>query len=232
MVSLEEAVIARLKTHGEVFEILVDPVLALKCKKGEAVDFSELLATDQVFKDAKTGERASEQLMNKIFGTNDVNDIAGKIIRKGDVHLTTDQRKEMLEEKRKRIVSIISQRSINPQTNAPHPPARIEKAMDEAKVHVDINKSAEEQVENTLKEIRKIIPIKFESVEIAIKIPANYAGNIHGIIKEFGEIKKEEWDRDGSLLSLIEIPAGLQDEFYGKINNLTHGEGQIKLLKK
>jgi ribosome maturation protein SDO1 len=52
MVKLEEAVIARLESHGERFEILVDPDLAMKLKKGEEVDFEELLAADTVFKDS------------------------------------------------------------------------------------------------------------------------------------------------------------------------------------
>ncbi len=232
MVSLEDAVIARLKTHGEVFEILVDPRLSLELKRGEEVDFSELLAIDQIFKDSKTGERASEQLINEIFGTNDVIGIAEKIIKRGDVHLTSEQRREIMEEKRRRVVSIIARKSINPQTRAPHPPSRIDKAMEEARVKIDMNKPAEQQVDGVLKAIKPIIPIRFESIDLAIKIPAQYATSIYGALKEFGEMKREEWDKDGNLLSLVNIPAGLQDKFYGKINSLTHGEGEIKILKR
>ncbi|OYT53735.1 MAG: ribosome assembly factor SBDS [Candidatus Altiarchaeales archaeon ex4484_2] len=232
MVNVEDAVIARLKTHGETFEILVDPQLSLELKRGEKVDFSELLAIDQIFKNSKTGERTSEQLINEIFGTNDVKEIAERIIKKGDVHLTSEQRKDILEEKRRGIVSLIARRSINPQTRTPHPPSRIDKAMNEAKVQIDMNKPVGEQVERVLKAIKPIIPIRFESIDLAIKIPAQYATNSYGALKEFGETKKEEWDKDGNLLSLVNIPAGLQDEFYGKINSLTHGEGEVKILKR
>ncbi len=232
MVSLEEAVIARLKTDGENFEILVDPNLALRYKRGENIDFGELLAIDKIFKDAKNGEKASEQMMNTIFGTTDVYKIVQIILQKGDIHLTTEQKREILKEKKRKIISIIARKAINPQTNTPHPPSRIEKAMDEAKINININKSAEEQVETVMREIRRIIPIRFENIDVAIKIPSRYAGGIYGILREFGEIKKEGWDKDGNLLLLIEIPAGLQDEFYKKINGLTHGEGQVKILRR
>jgi len=59
VVSLDEAVIARLETHGERFELLVDPELAFKFKLGEEVDLEALLAINKVFKDAKKGEKAS-----------------------------------------------------------------------------------------------------------------------------------------------------------------------------
>jgi len=64
-----------------------------------------------------------------------------------------------------------------------------------------------------------------------VKIPATYAGNTYRVLREYGEVKKEEWDR-GDLMSLIEIPAGVQDEFYSKLNSLTHGEVKIKLMEK
>jgi ribosome maturation protein SDO1 len=230
MVSLDDAVIARLKTHGEVFEILVDPDLALKYKEGENVNINELLAINNIFKDAKAGDKASEQLMSKIFGTTDVLSIVDRILKKGEVHLTIEQRKTIMGDKRRRIITIIARNAINPQTNTPHPATRIEKAMDEAKVSINMTKSAEGQIDEVLKAIRPIIPIKFATLNIAIMIPAQYAGGCHGVLKEFGEVKKEEWNK-GDLLCSMEIPAGLQDELYNKLNKMTHGEVKTKVLK-
>lgn len=230
MVSLDDAVIARLKTHEEVFEILVDPDLALKYTEGGDVNFNELLAINTIFKDARAGDKASEQSMKKVFGASEFKDIIDRILKKGEVHLTTEQRKRMMEDKKKQIISLIARNAINPQTNTPHPPTRIERAMDEAKFSVIMSKSAKEQVEAALKAIRPIIPIKFATIEIAVKIPAQYAGSCYAILKEFGEVRKEEWS-GGDLICLMETPAGLQDEFYSRLNNLTHGEVKIKILR-
>ncbi len=230
MVSLDNAVVARLKTHGEVFEILVDPDLALEYKEGETVDLNELLAINTIFKDAKTGDKASEQSMNKIFGTTEVRDVVDRILKKGEVHLTTEQRKRIIENKRRQVIAMIVRNAINPQTNTPHPAIRIEKAMDEAKISISMTKSVKEQVDVVLKAIRPIIPIKFATTNIALKVPAQYAGSCYRILEEFGEVKKKEWDK-GDLLCLLETPAGLQDELYNRLNNLTHGEVKIKVIR-
>lgn len=231
MVSLDDAIIARLKTHGETFEIWVDPDLALRYKEGEKIDFKELLAIDNVFKDAKSGEKASEKLVGDIFGSNDIKIVVDRILKKGEVHLTTEQRRRILEEKRKEIIAIIAKNAINPQTGTPHPPSRIENAMNEAKVNIVIHKSARRQVDAVVRALRSILPIKFESIKMAIKIPPQYAGASYTSLHGFGEIEREEWGKGGELMMLMVIPAGLRDELYNKLNNLTHGEVEVKILR-
>jgi len=191
MVSLDKAIIARLKTGGETFEIYVDPDLAIEYKKGTNVLLEDLLAVQEVFKDASTGKKASAESMVKAFGTSDLPTVVDRIIHKGEIHLTAEQRKKMIDEKRRQIITYISRNSINPQTKAPNPPARIEAAMEEARVQVDPFKSAKEQVETVVKEIRPILPIKFDTVQMAVKIPAAYANNSYRILREYGEVKKE-----------------------------------------
>lgn len=232
LVSVEEAVIARLVTHGEHYEVLVDPDLALDFKRGKEIDIATVLAIDTIFKDAKKGDRASEEHMAKVFATSDPMEIAKQIIRKGEIQLTTDQRRRMLEDRKKQIVALITRNAINPQTNAPHPPQRIEKAMEEARVHVDLHKTAEEQIQAVTKELRPIIPLRFEERSIAVKIPAQYASRAHSTVKQFGAIKKEEWLKDGSWAFLIDLPAGAVEEFFNELNSLTKGDVETKILKK
>jgi ribosome maturation protein SDO1 len=231
MISLEDAVIARLEYYGEHFEILVDPDMAADFKRGEAIEVQEILAVEEVFKDAKRGDKASEEAMMKAFNTTDILDAAAIIIRKGHVQLTAQQRKEMTEEKRKKIVATITREAINPQTKLPHPARRIEIAMEEAKIHIDPFKSVDEQVNTVLKAIRIKIPIRFERVQVAIKIPGDFSGKVYNVIPEFGKTRKEEWQQDGSWVAIVEIPGGMQDNFYRKLNELTHGQVETKLLK-
>jgi ribosome maturation protein SDO1 len=230
LVSLEKAVIARLDTRGERYEVLVDPELALKLKRGEEVDMSSLLAVDTVFKDARKGDKAGVEHLKEVFGSSDPIEVAKAIIKKGEIQLTTEQRRKMLEDKRKQIVSIIAKNAINPQTNTPHPPGRIEKAMEEAKVNIDLWRTAEEQVPVVVKALRPIIPIRFEEKTLAVKIPPQYAAKAYPVIKPFGEIKKEEWQKDGSWIFLIDIPAGMVDDFLRELNSLTKGEVETKIL--
>ena len=131
----------------------------------------------------------------------------------------------------KQIINIITKNAINPQNKKPHPYQRIEKAIEEANVKIDLMKNAEEQVEDVVKSIRAIIPIRMEQVELAIKIPSAFTAKGYNIVAQLAQIKKEEWQSDGSWVSVVNLPAGLQMELLDKLNKLTHGRVQTKLLK-
>ncbi|MEM4187697.1 MAG: ribosome assembly factor SBDS [Candidatus Hadarchaeum sp.] len=230
MVKLEDAVVARLSSHGTTFEVLVDPELALSLRTGGSVDMHNLLASDKIFKDSKKGDVASEEMIRKVFGTTDVYKVAEQIVKKGEVQITTEQRRRMREQRLKQVVAIISRRAVNPQTGLPHPPARIETAINEAKVQIDEYKSAEEQIPKIVKALAPILPLKFETKRIAIKIPASYVGRVQRTVREFGVVKQEQWLNDGSWAVVVEIPAGVQGEFFDRLNDLTRGEVETKVL--
>jgi len=230
MVKLEEAVIARFDCAGEKFEILVDPKLAMKMKRGEQVNFNDLMAIDTIFKDSAKGTEQSPDAINKAFGTGDIEKVAQKIIQKGEVQLTTEQRKELREQKHKEIVQLIARNAMNPQTKTPHPPQRIELAIEEAKIHIDEFKPAEEQATEIMQKLKSLIPISFEKAKIAVKIPAEYSGKASALLHRY-ELKKEEWGNDGSLMAVVEMPAGLRADFLNEINHLTHGNIETKFLE-
>ena len=230
MVRLEEAVIAKFSSHGMDFELFVDPELVLSFRAGQNIDLRSVLAVDKVFKDAKKGEAASEETLKKVFNTTDLLAVAEQVIRRGKVQVTTEQRRRMREERRRQIVSLISKRAINPQTGLPHPPARIEGALEEAGVNVDELKSAEEQLQPIVKALQPILPLKFEMRRVAIKIPASYAGRAFHAVRGFATLKREQWLEDGSWVAVVEIPAGVQAELLDKLNELTRGEVQTKVL--
>ncbi len=229
MVKLEEAVIGRYLREGHRFEVLVDPDLAMEVKKGKEVNPDSLLAVDTIFKDAGKGEEQSETLIKEIFGSSEPGEVAKKIILQGTVQLTTEQRRALREKRRREIIQMIATNALNPQTNAPHPPQRIEKALEEINPHIDEFKPAGEQVTEILKELKKKLPISFEKLQLAVKIPAVYAGRTQSELHHF-EVKREQWLNDGSLIMVIEIPAGLKNELLNKANKATHGEAEIKIL--
>ncbi|WP_294967809.1 ribosome assembly factor SBDS [uncultured Methanosphaera sp.] len=231
MVNVDDAVIARLESYGERFEILVDPELAADYKRGEDIDLEEILAVEDIYKDAHKADKASEEAMMKAFESTDPLVVADKIIHKGTIQITANQRRKMQEEKTKQVINQIAREAINPQTKLPHPPKRIAKAMEEAKVHIDPMKTVEEQIQPTVKAILTKIPIRIEKVQVAVKIPGTYTGKSYSTITQYGKLMKEEWESDGSWIGIVEIPGGLQDEFYTALSGLTHGEVETKLLK-
>ncbi|MEM4267530.1 MAG: ribosome assembly factor SBDS [Candidatus Woesearchaeota archaeon] len=231
MVDVDKAIIARFKTQGIVFEVLVDCDLALALKGGQSVDMHDVLAVQKVFNDARKAMVAPENQLIQIFGTSDVFSVAKDIIIKGEVQITAEHRAKILEEKRKRILYTIHKNGVDPKTHLPHPITRLELAFEEAKIRIDEYQSEEKQIKEILKKLRPILPIAFEKKEVAVKIPPEFGHKAYQAVKNFGELKKDEWQNDGSWVAVVEIPAGLQAEFFEKLNSLTHGSVESKILK-
>lgn len=231
-VDINKAVISRLTIAGQKFEVLVDPKKAYEFRKGEKIPLDEILAYPTIYKDARAAMEASSEDLQKSFGTRDVYKIAERIIKEGTLQLTTEQKREMIERKKMQIASMISKMGINPQTNTPHPPQRILNAIERVGVNIDPFQDAGQQLEKVLKEIRSLLPIKFQRVTLQLKIPAEYAGKSYSILKSFGNITDEKWLADGNLQVEIEVLAGVQQEFLEKISKMTRGNFESKILKR
>lgn len=227
----ERYTIARLTREGEHFEILVKPELALSYRLGKTMSISQVLAAETIFTDVNKGLKPSEDKLEKVFGTTDLVKIASIILKKGTLQLTTEQRKQLTEDKRKQIISFISRQSVDPRTNLPHPPIRIERAMEQIHFSIDPFKDAEEQAKEIIKLLRPVLPIKMEQVSVAVRIPPEYAGKVYGTVKGFGTIKREEWRADGSWFAVVQMPAGLYGPFLEKLGEMTRGNLESKLVE-
>ena len=227
--AIDSSVIARYEKFGEHFEVLVDPKGAEDFKAGNA-EIGEVLEIDSIFKDARKGDKANSDSLKKIFSTEDALEIAKKILLEGEIQLTTEQRKEMVDQRKQKIVQTICRNAVDPQTGRPHPPDRISNALDQAHFNVDIHKRFEDQLEDAIKGIRPILPIKLEKLKLAIRVPADYAPKAYQHLHHY-DVQKEEWQKDGSIVAVIEIPAGLQDEVFGELNSFTHGNVETRIIK-
>ncbi len=230
MIDVDRAVIARLNRQGRHFEILVDCDKALEYKQGKDVSLSDILATTQVYFDVKKGEKVSDDDLKAAFETDNVDEAIKMILKKGEIQLTSKYRDEEREKKKKQIIDIVHRNAVDSKTGYPHPLTRIETALGESKFRVDEHKPAEEQVEDALKALRELIPIKFERKEIAVKVPAAFAGQAKGIVHKH-KVTKEEWLNDGSYYSVVEIPSGIMDEFFDELNKISHGQVESKILR-
>ncbi|PSP50256.1 ribosome assembly factor SBDS [Halobacteriales archaeon QH_7_69_31] len=233
MISLDEAVTARLESHGERFEVLVDPDAALAIKRGEFDgDLEDVIAAEDVFEDAAAGDRPPETALEEVFDTTDPLAVIPAVIERGEIQITADQRREMQERKHKELVNRITRNAVNPQMDdAPHPPERIERALEEAGFQVDPMDPVENQVDDALDALRPVIPIRFDEVVIAVQVPAEYAGSAQAQIRQFGDLEEEEWQSDGSWVGVLEFPAGLQNDFYDLVNEQTSGEAETRVVK-
>jgi ribosome maturation protein SDO1 len=233
MISLDEAVTARLESHGQRFEVLVDPDAALAMKRGEFEgELEDVIAAEDVFEDASRGDRPPEESLEEVFGTTDPMEIIPEVVERGEIQITAEQRREMQEQKRRQLIDTIARNAVNPQMDdAPHPPERIERALEEAGFRIDPMETVESQVDDALDQLRPVLPIRFEEVTVAVQIPPEYAGKAQGRLREYGELEREEWQGDGSWVGVLTFPAGMQNDFYDLVNELTSGEAETRIIK-
>jgi ribosome maturation protein SDO1 len=226
----EKYTVARIIKDNEHFEVLVKPEKALDYRVGKISAITEVLIAETIFSDANKGTKVSEETLRKAFGTTDPLKVAEIILKRGTLQLTTEQRRKMIEDKRRQIIAFISRQCVDPRTNLPHPPTRVEQAMEQIHYSIDPFKTTEEQAREIIKLLRQILPLKMEQVSVSVRIPAEYAARAYGTIKALGTIKREEWRADGSWYGVLEMPAGLYGPFLEKIGEVTKGNAEAKVI--
>ncbi len=228
---MDKVTVVRLAVEGEKFEIIVKPDPALEFKLGKRKEISGVLVSDEVYSDSNKGTRASTEKLMKAFKTTDANSIATIILQKGDLNLTTDQRRKMVSEKRKQIVDFIAKSYVDPRSHLPHPPLRIEQAMDDARVSIDPFQGVDEQTKEIVEQLRPIIPLKSENMLLEIVVPAQYAAQSYSVLKSFGSLKKEEWQSNGSLKVILDIPAAARSNVIDRLGSVTKGTASVEVAK-
>lgn len=218
---------ARIKKEGKNFEIMVDMEKAIAFKK-TGVD-EGFLEFDKIFSDHKKGFAASSSDMEKAFKTTDVDEIAKRIVKEGEILVTQEYRTEEHERKYKQVIDFLSRNASDPRTGNPHTPERIKTALEQAHINVK-NIPIENQIQEIIDSLSKIIPIRIETKRIKIKVPAIQTGKAYGVISPYKE--KEEWLNDGSLEVIVKIPAGIIMDFYDKLNSVTHGSAVTEEIKE
>ena len=227
---MADVTLVRYSFEGEKFEIMVKPDPALEYKMGKKKDLSAVLVSDEIYTDSGKGTRPSSEKLLKAFKTEDQTEIAEIIMQKGDLNLTTDQRRKMVEEKKKQIVTFIAKTYVDPKTHLPHPPLRIEQAMKDGRVSVDPQKNVEEQVQDIVDKLRSIIALKTESLQLEITIPAQYASQSYAVLKSVGSLKSENWQNNGSLKAILEIPAAARPNVIDRLGSITKGSASVEVI--
>jgi len=217
---------ARIKREGKHFEVIVDMEEALKFRRGNG---QVILETDKIFLNAKKGDLASREDLEKLFETTDVQKIAEIIVKRGEIEETQEHRSAEHEMKFKQIVDFFVRNAIDPQSGNPLTPERIKNALEQSHIQIK-NASVESQVPEIFDKLSRILPIKIETKKIKITIPAIYTGHAYGLVQQYKQ--SEDWKDNGDLEVVVKIPAGIILDFYDKLNSTTHGSVLTEEMKE
>ena len=82
-----------------------------------------------------------------------------------------------------------------------------------------------------MENLRSIIPLKSENLLLEISVPAQYVAKSYSVLKSTGILKKEDWQADGSLKAILEIPAAARPNVIDRLGAVTKGTAFVEVLK-
>jgi len=221
--NLENTVVAKLKKDGHDFEILVYPFIAWDYRHNHpGVTIEQVIAFDEVYSDVQKANTASKELLIECFNTDNIHKIADKIIRDGEVQLTTSQKQLLAENREKEIIDYIAKNAHDPKAKTPIPVQRLVNAFVELKIKINITKQKEKEIEEIIDKLKRIMPISLEKIIIDVEVPASYTGKASAVIYKY-EVVDQNWLPSGDLFCKIKIPAGTKQQLVSDLNNVTHG---------
>ncbi|MBN2142756.1 ribosome assembly factor SBDS [Candidatus Woesearchaeota archaeon] len=220
---------AKLSLKGHEFEVVIDPESAKAHRHGEAAINDALLAP-HVYRSVQTGELASTELMKELFGTSDEYEVASKIIKDGELHLSDEYKEGLRNAKKGEIIALLAKEAADANTGLPVAEARLHAAL--AKIHVDVFRSAEEQLPDVVSKLRSMISLTLEKKSVQLRIPPAYAAKLYGLVQSRSKIVDEAWLGDGAFSAKVEISAGLVPKFLDELKSATHGDVEVSVERK
>eukprot|EP01089_Gocevia_fonbrunei_P004155 TRINITY_DN14168_c0_g1_i1.p1 TRINITY_DN14168_c0_g1~~TRINITY_DN14168_c0_g1_i1.p1 ORF type:complete len:256 (+),score=60.46 TRINITY_DN14168_c0_g1_i1:41-808(+) len=205
------------------YEVMTKPGNALKYREG-SIGFSDVLFSDDVFTDISKGDKPTDADLKKAFGTSNTQECAKTIVDKGELALSTAERKERVDRMKLEIINYIHKYYIDPKTKMPHPAKRIELALDQMKVTFDPFVPAEKQFHDKIeKRLPELIPVKRCEMMATITIPHSVIAACQGVLKKRCKIGKEDWNATGCTMEISFVP-GDYDALISELNTVTKGD--------
>ncbi len=218
--------VARLKAHGENFEVVIEPELAIKFRHGEA-DIREALKSEHVYREALKGDLASEHALQDVFKTTDSLRIAEQIIKEGSIQINDEYKEKLRSDSKRRLIALLVKDAADANTGEPLTATRLNNALTEAKIHLDIFRKVSEQVDEVVAKLKPVLPLTFDRKILNIRLSASYAPKLYGFVVHRAKIIDEAWLSDGSWSAKVELPAGMVSEVQDELKSKTHGEVEI-----
>jgi len=131
--------------------------------------------------------------------------------------------RNLLKKKRAEIVNYIHKYYTDPRTKTPHPVVRIDAALDELKIRVDPDIPTEKQIQDIIKRMPEVMPIKKEEIEATVTIPNKHLGVASGLVSKNATVRREKYDDNNCIMDITLVP-GDYDALLSDLNRVTKGE--------
>ncbi|GJD05909.1 Ribosome maturation protein SDO1 [Galdieria sulphuraria] len=203
----------------------------LKYRKGEIKSLEDVLLSDTIFTSYAKREKAGTNELKAAFQTDSLQSCVETILQKGEVQISSAERKEKLEKRKKEIVNFIHKYYIDPAKKLPHPMSRIENALEECKIRVDADIPVERQIPDIVSKLVNVIPLKKTTLEGQLKVPHSSIGAASSVIAKYVTVERESYSSHGCTYDIGIIP-GEYDLFMSEINRVTKGNFEFNVYSQ
>jgi len=246
VVDTQEALKYKMGKEASVDDVLVHPYVFSDIHKGVLASTEDLrkmiyeVAIDKISKklNRSLSEEEKKRILDEIEDWDDekVHHEAAKIVlEKGYLKLPESVRDKLIEEKMQKILRYIQKYAINPATNAPYPPAKLEEAFRKVVsrgIKIDPLMDEKNLIPIIIRHMQDVIPIKLEIILAKVRIPPAYTGQLYGKILQMATMKNQKWLDDGSLEADLEIPAGVFLRLSNLITETTRGLAKLEIISR
>lgn len=230
-IKLTNVSLVRMKKGKIRFEVACYQNKVQDWRKGIEKDLDEVLQIPQVFINVSKGQTASNEELEKAFGTTDQNEVIQLILKKGELQVGEKERQAQSSQTRAEILQLIAGKCVNPGTKRPYPVSIIDKTLTELGFNVSTSKPAKTQALDAIKLIQEknVIPIARARIRVTITDESKSAKKYVDKVKALAsEIEDEDWSSQWELTMAVD-PGNFRplDDL---VREESKGRGEVQVL--
>ena len=167
------------------FEILTKPGSVKKYLAGQ-LGWDNVLAVEAVFTSSSKKNLAKASDLKAVFGTDNVDTCAQAIIKQGNAQ---ERKEDMLKHKNQLLEYLHS--TYLDQQDLPHPLTRLEVAISEAKIRIDISIPIPKLAEQVVEKMQGKLVFKKGTMDYTLTVKKEFAKACASIVNRYSPVKKE-----------------------------------------
>lgn len=246
-IKLTNVAIVRLKRAGKRFEIACYKNKVLSWRDKSEKDIDEVLQTHDIFTNVSKGQFSKSNDLQKAFSDIIKNvpdklqktEICKFILQKGDLQVSSEERKVRTEEIYLEIANLIATMAVDTETERAIPVSTILQAMKED-LHYAVkpNHSAKKQALDVLKSLKENCPeLNIDRSNMRLALTFDNSKNLKKFINDHGAesgdgliYRVEDTKFDRNLVEILSQPGNLS-VIEEKVSFLTKGKGDVDVLE-
>ncbi|KAF0757970.1 hypothetical protein AaE_004086 [Aphanomyces astaci] len=167
---LEHIDVVRLKKGGCRFEVACFKNKLVEWRRGIETNLSDVLQSEAIFDNVSRGKRARDEDIQRVFGTQDIVEVATFIMTKGAIHLSESIRMAEHDSMFQEVASVIAKTSVNPEISRPYPVSAIEQTMQKIHVVLTPHEPVDIQALGALQQLKRIMPIVRATMKVHVTV--------------------------------------------------------------